>query len=96
MPKKGEIPPWLKSRKKVGRAYKGKGKDVKRTAKRAAEAWPKSVFEAGAGLELHRAGNIIIPMSKKRVHHQGVQQHDLFDMQLRSAQQREDYMGFPI
>ena len=31
-----------------------------------------------------------------RVRHQGVQQHDLFDMQLRSAQQREDYMGFPI
>ena len=31
----------------------------------------------------------------QRVHHQGVQQHDLFDMQLRSAQQCEDYMGFP-
>ena len=31
-----------------------------------------------------------------RVRHQGVQQHDLFDMQLRSAQQCEDYMGFPI
>ena len=72
MPKKGEIPPWLKRRKKVGRVYKGKSKDVKRTAKRAAEAWPKSAFQAGAGLELYpylgyvnRAGDHIIPMAKK-------------------------------
>ena len=31
-----------------------------------------------------------------RVRHQGVQQHDLFDMQLRSAQQCDDYMWLPI
>ena len=37
----------------VGRQQKKGGKDTKRKAERAAKAWPKSVFQAGAGVELH-------------------------------------------
>ena len=69
--RKGEKPPRGKKKSKLW--VKGAGdKNAKRKAERAAAAWPKSVFQAGAGLELYpylgyvnRAGDHIIPMAKK-------------------------------
>ena len=42
-----------KRKKRLAVKKKGTSKDLKRKAERAAEAWPKSVFQAGAGLELY-------------------------------------------
>ena len=42
-----------KRKKKLVVKIKGTSKDLKRKAEREAGAWPKSVFQAGAGLELY-------------------------------------------
>ena len=47
MPKKGELPVWLKRRKKIGRVYKGKDKNAKRVVAKRTRWMYNSINEKG-------------------------------------------------